>query len=72
MHHDRAEHVHVCFTGRWSEGVEPGLLLSCRPPHEGRGWEGWVIAAEPAPSGAAEGVVRQSWVPASAIRPVSG
>ncbi|WP_343898953.1 hypothetical protein [Nocardioides aquaticus] len=37
---------------------------------EGVGWEGWVIAADPPQGGATEATVRQSWVPASSIRPV--
>lgn len=66
---ERAEHVWVSYTGRWDEDRAPGLLLGWRQ-REGRGWEGWVISAEQAPPGKTEGMVRQGWVPASAIRPV--
>jgi len=70
MHHERAEHVHVCLTGRWSEDCAPGLLLEWRQ-RERVGWEGWVIVAE-AGQRAGQVFARQSWVPASAIRRVSG
>lgn len=61
--------------GRWETDAAPGLLLYWRQ-REGVGWEGWVIAADPAQGGATEATeateatVRQSCVPASAIRPV--
>lgn len=66
---ERAEHVWVSLTGRWDEDRSPGLLLGWRQ-REGKGWEGWVISAEPSRVAGAEGMARQSWVPASAIRPV--
>lgn len=66
---ERAEHVWVSLTGRWDEDRSPGLLLGWRQ-REGQGWEGWVISAEPSPVPGSEGTVRQSWVPASAIRPI--
>ncbi len=60
----------MCLTGRWAEDCAPGLLLEWRQRERG-GWEGWVIVAEAA-QGTGQVFARQSWVPASAIRPVSG
>ncbi|VXC43036.1 hypothetical protein [Nocardioides sp. AX2bis] len=68
--HELPIHVWTCVTGRWETDAAPGLLLAWRQ-REGVGWEGWVIAADPAQGGATEATVRQSWVPASAIRPVA-
>lgn len=48
----------------------PGLLLGWRQ-REGKGWEGWVISAEPARDGRSDAMVRQLWVAASCIRPVA-
>ncbi len=62
---DSPRHVLVSVTGDWSNPAV-GLLLTWRN-REGVGWEAWVITAEPGPS---DTFVRQSWVPASSVRPV--
>ena len=66
--HARAQHVWVSLTGRAEDAV-PGLPLEWRPTKQG--WQGWVISAQPPTSQQTFGVdVRQSWVPAAAIRPL--
>lgn len=62
--HERAEHVLVCLTVRLSEDAAPGLLLGWRE-RKGKGWDGWVITAEPSRDGQSDTLVRQLWVTAS-------
>ena len=70
--HSRAQHVWVSLTGVWGDAALPGLLIGWRRTRRGE-WEGWVISAEPVVGAHDAGpYVRQSWVPAAAIRPLGG
>lgn len=65
----RAQHVWVSLTGVWADDRVPGLLLSWRSTPQG--WEGWVISAQAGVGARGDGpYVRQSWLPATAIRPL--
>lgn len=58
----------VSLAGRWGDDRVPGLLLAWR--RTTAGWEGWVITVQAGVGARGDGpYVRQSWVPATSIRP---
>ncbi len=66
----RAQHVWVSLTGLWADDQLPGLLLGWR--RTAHGWQGWVISVQPGIGAHQSGpYVRQGWVPATAIRPLT-